>query len=534
MSDAPAVPVSAPSLDALDRAVAAQDWAAATDAVRAGWFELVTPEVRDRTHALLDRVPAAAMRREPLLAMEFGILLNQTRFQRLRALRYFVMAVRAARSSRSTDLRLADRFLIRASESAALRLLGRTGLSVSAARGAMELAHALDDDDRAEITELPRIFAVLGMSFHYGGHPDEAVHAAELGLAEASPTPPSSGMSPLALLCGVHTLRGDLPTAREHLEYARSGPWTDRQRNGYSGVFYRVAEAIVALERFDPDAAREQIEQLWAMTVGRHSNEHWTTIVETQALIEIMAGHPGRGLAVIDDMVALRGGEGSQRARARLARIRSLLQLALGNPDGASAVLARDAPEAVTAHIERARIALSLGQTGTALSELRAVDALHPSTRQTAEAAAIDAAVLLRLSPTPRRDGVVQRLGSLLDRSGQRLALALLPPSDLDRVVAALEEGGFVHVVEDVPIRSLLRDVEPGGLLSRRELAVLEQLQRTGSIAEIAAVLVVSSNTVKSQIRSIYRKLGVSSREDAIAVTIELHLLAAAVEDAAG
>lgn len=524
-TDAPSVGRISP-LHALEQAIDAADWPAATSAVRDGWFVLAGPDAADAARELLDRVPPSALRGEPLLAMEFGILLNQTRFHRLRALRYFIMAVRAARSGRNTELNPVDRLMIRSSESAAFRLLGRTNLSVNAARAAMELAHALSDDDRASITELPRIFAVLGVSFHYGGLTGEALHAAALGLAEAPTTAPSNGMGALALLCGIHALRGDLTHAQEHLEYARTGPWSDTQRNSYSGVFYRLAEAVIALEGFDTQTARSQIDRLLATTTGRHANEHWTTIVETQALAALVEGHPGRGLAELDEMVEFRGAEGSHRARARLARIRSLLQLALGNPDGAAGVLKRDVPDEATARIERARIALSLGQTGTALTELRAIAAEHLSTRQSAEAAAIDAAVLLRISPTPRRAGVVQRLGALLDRSQLRLPLALLPPSDLERVLEALGAAGFAHVASDSSLRSLLPDVEPGGMLSRRELAVLAQLVHTASISEIAAALVVSSNTVKSQVRSIYRKLGVSNREDAIAVALERHLLA--------
>ncbi|MBO9627556.1 MAG: hypothetical protein J7484_14445 [Microbacterium sp.] len=263
------------------------------------------------------------------------------------------------------------------------------------------------------------------------------------------------------------------------------------------------------------------------MTKGRHTTEHWALVAETDALIELVAGSPGHGLARLDEAVERRGGDGgARRARARLARIRSLLHLSLSNPDGAAAVLARDLSDGPAARIERARVALSLGQTGTALNDLRAVSGAHLSTRQSAEAAAIDAAVLLRISATPRRTAAVQRLGALLDRSGLRLPLALLPDPDLARVVAALEAEGYAHVAAELPKRALIGDVEPDGLLSKRELAVLEQLMHTSSIAQIAAANVVSANTVKSQLRSIYRKLGVSNREDAIAVTVERHLLA--------
>lgn len=512
-------------LQALGAAVQAGDWSAATAAVRDGWFDLVRPDSADAARSLLDRVPTSALRSHPLLAMEFGVLLNQTRFQRLRALRYFTIAVRAARSSRTNDLSPTDRLLIRTSESAAFRLLGRSGLSVSAARAAMEQAHALTDDERDAITELPRIFAVLGVSFFSGGRPGEALHAAALGLAEAPTTAPSNGMGALALLCGIHALRGDLPHTHEHLEYARTGPWTDRERNSYSGIFYRIAEAMVALERFDAATARAQLGALDATRSGRHASEHWAVIAQTQAMADLVDGRPGRGLAALDEMVELRGAESSHRVRARLARIRCLLQLGLGNPDAALAILKRDEPDAATLHIERARCALVLGRTGTALTELRAAAHEHLSTRQAAEAAAIDAAVLLRLAPTTRRDGVVERLGSLLERSEQRLAVGLLPPGDHARVVAALEDAGFGGLFVQTPTHALLAEAGVEDLLSPRELVVLDAIVRHGSTAEIAAALLVSPNTVKSQIRSIYRKLGVSTREDAIALSMERHLL---------
>jgi ATP/maltotriose-dependent transcriptional regulator MalT len=523
-------PAGSSAVDALEHAVATADWPSTVQVVRDAWFELVKPAHADRSREVFARIPGAVLRREPLLAMEYGILLNQTRFQRFRALRYFVAAVRAARTRSDDDLTRTDRFLIRTSESAAFRLLGRSGASVAAARAALDLAAAFSDDERESLSELPRMYSVIGTSFFYGGQSNDALRAAALGLAESSAVPPSNGMGALALLCGIHTLRGDLPEAREYLEYARTGPWTDRDRNAYSGVLYRVAESYTALERFDAEAAAEHLEQLWAMSAGQHSNEHWLILAETQALIELVSGRPGRGLAALDSFVELRGADGSSRARTRLARIHALLQLALNNPDGASAVLERDRPDEVALHTERARIALTLGQTGTALTELRALAGSHLSSRQAAEAAALDAAVLLRLSPTPRREGAIQRLGSLIERSEQRLALALLPPADLQRVRDALVEAGFPLAPEGERIPSLLPDLEPGALLSRRELAVLEALTHTASLSHIATTLVVSTNTVKTQLRAVYRKLGVTNREDALAVAAERHLLREAQE----
>jgi LuxR family maltose regulon positive regulatory protein len=55
--------------------------------------------------------------------------------------------------------------------------------------------------------------------------------------------------------------------------------------------------------------------------------------------------------------------------------------------------------------------------------------------------------------------------------------------------------------------------VEP---LSDREVTVLRYLSSRLTYQEIAAVLFVSLNTLKSHVRSVYRKLGVASRADAV------------------
>ena len=62
--------------------------------------------------------------------------------------------------------------------------------------------------------------------------------------------------------------------------------------------------------------------------------------------------------------------------------------------------------------------------------------------------------------------------------------------------------------------------------LTERELAVLRMLTGLASAREIADQLYVSHNTVKTQIKSIYRKLGVATRADAVARGRELGLLA--------
>ncbi len=61
--------------------------------------------------------------------------------------------------------------------------------------------------------------------------------------------------------------------------------------------------------------------------------------------------------------------------------------------------------------------------------------------------------------------------------------------------------------------------------LTRRELEVLAELSLGGSYVDVASALFVSQNTVKTHLASVYRKLGVERRADALRVGRELRLI---------
>ena len=73
--------------------------------------------------------------------------------------------------------------------------------------------------------------------------------------------------------------------------------------------------------------------------------------------------------------------------------------------------------------------------------------------------------------------------------------------------------------MDGVPRAELL---EP---LSQRELEVLRYLPTMLSNSEIAGELFVSVNTVKSHVKSIYRKLGAVRRQDAVRRGRQLRLI---------
>jgi LuxR family maltose regulon positive regulatory protein len=91
-------------------------------------------------------------------------------------------------------------------------------------------------------------------------------------------------------------------------------------------------------------------------------------------------------------------------------------------------------------------------------------------------------------------------------------------PGLLPERVAKLERA--VALVQ--PTAAPRTETEP---LSERELAVLRLLAGDLSQREIGAELFVSFNTVKSHTRTVFRKLGVASRAEAVERAREQGLL---------
>ena len=123
--------------------------------------------------------------------------------------------------------------------------------------------------------------------------------------------------------------------------------------------------------------------------------------------------------------------------------------------------------------------------------------------------------ILLRLAPV---------LADLDDRAG---AAALL--SEARQALTALPDGAEAQLARlgRLELRLASRPLaasldEP---LTERELAVLRLLRGTLSLREIGLQLYLSQNTIKTHTQAIYRKLGVSARQDAVAKGHEINII---------
>ena len=120
------------------------------------------------------------------------------------------------------------------------------------------------------------------------------------------------------------------------------------------------------------------------------------------------------------------------------------------------------------------------------------------------------------ISPWPTLE-VLLLLAQVLIELGDRAAADLL--DEAQELLAALPDGADAQLARVSRLRQALAglphasQLEP---LTDREATVLRLLRGTLSLREIGQELHLSPNTIKTHTRVIYRKLGVSTRRQAV------------------
>ncbi len=142
---------------------------------------------------------------------------------------------------------------------------------------------------------------------------------------------------------------------------------------------------------------------------------------------------------------------------------------------------------------------------------------------------------------------------ALLRQGGYRGGIIILTVSQADEdLVCAIRAGADAYLLKNVTPEDLLKTIQAvlseqavlspemmrtafnalrqnaaqgWGGLSEREWQILRAIQRGQTTAEIAAALFISTNTVKTHVRHIFEKLGVSDRRTAVTKAERLGIL---------
>jgi LuxR family maltose regulon positive regulatory protein len=371
------------------------------------------------------------------------------------------------------------------------------------------------------------------------------------------------GRSWEAVACALY---GDLTAATRIAASVADGP---HGRDGELAPVLALASAAVSLARDEPDAAgvlldEADLESMTARPAGEPSIAvlsgllrarlaisegnltgarglvRWLSDAAASSVQPVMPGAAvaatricrhgaGAVIGVLDAEISLAAGE-RERARATLADLGAADSAAQPQP-GTTAASQPARPEAIDL---QARLLIAESDDKGALERIA------PLLAEPAGACSVIDRItaLLTAAVAHRRLSQASEAGELLSQ-----ALALAEPEDacgpfiaagppvrsaLTVLVSPSSRcAGFAGHILDRFDGRLPRPAgtQPAALLTDSELAVLRFLPSHMTNQEIAEALFLSINTIKTHLSSVYRKLGVANRRQAIAQARRLELL---------
>lgn len=389
----------------------------------------------------------------------------------------------------------------------ALRERSRSWESVACAldgdlASATRLADGVADGPQRQDEDLARVLALAGATVSLArDEPDGAallLDQAELGGS----APRLAGEPSIAIICGL--LRARLAVADGNLAGARGQVrWlTDTAAaEGQSGYAPEAADGLLAARVLRQGAASE----------GAHRTGTATVIEVMDAEISLAAGERERARATLAELTVPRSGEPAVAEDEHAA--------ALPRPDAVvcqARLFIADSDEKGALKLLEPLLADGTGAWSVAdrIAALLAALVAHRRLGQSAEAAELLSAALALAEPDDAYGPF------LVAGPPVRSALtALISPSSRFASFA----GRILDRFDGRQARH--SGAQPPALLTDSELAVLRFLPSHMTNQEIAEALFLSINTIKTHLSSVYRKLGVANRRQAIAQGRRLELL---------
>lgn len=418
----------------------------------------------------------------------------------------------------------------------AARMTGSADRAEAAADDVEAAGHGIPAESLARHPELPALVLTdLGSAQLWAGRFDAAQSSlAGAVKADGGPDTALPRHECLSRLALIDFLRGWPARAESHAREAvaeaeRSGLPPDAR----TGIAQLVL-AAVAIDHDDLEVARTHLDHAASSTLPRDPLVNAGLALLRSRLL-LARGHPRAALRLLEEQQRCpTPGEPSPWVNDRTALTMAGAYLADGRPGAAREVL-EDAEgiSGVENVIAAARARLATGDGKAAHDLLAALPTGH------GEGPAITVRALLARAQTADALGDAAEAQRLVAR-----ALAVGRPEHLRRPF--LESGPWLRrLTRRRPDVAQGHDWLPEWLvgptaagepdecppapvtepLSQREHEVLERLAQMMSTEEIAADLYLSVNTVKTHLKSLYRKLSATRRGEAVRRARELHLL---------
>lgn len=487
----------------------------------------------------LRQVPLDALPRHPVLAFARAMAYSTSPATRAAAAEFFDIAARHALDDAD---RLSPQELFRrhVGREVSLRYLGRSREAAAAAEVGLAHLDSMSAADRDELGDFVSMgLAVLAYPLFQIGDVVRAGDLLERAITSADGTWMRNYVAAFAV--GFHAIDGRLPDARAAIAVIDGKAWPDHPgrppgERRLPHVLGTVGQATMHLDAFDFDAAIAQYDEAdWLMDTA----VSWPFIAWTLMHARLGTGDAGpEALRITDELAGRPAGLGSNLGTAALLGALAILWLADGKAAKGHPLLRLDT--ACAGQLAPARLLYQLvnGDPTTAVRDVAPLlDEPGHTVRSRAAVETLGAAAALRAGNEQAAQALLEQASARHHRFGVRAHLMYVPAGDLvalRELARRADRPDCVTYLADPVVSPIAVAAAPAVLLTRRETEVLRVWATCRTRAEVAAALFVSPNTVKSQLTSAYRKLGVTTKDAAIQRAIELDLLHAVTPPRSG
>jgi len=320
--------------------------------------------------------------------------------------------------------------------------------------------------------------------------------------------PPAQRTRARGVLAVIALLEGDVRAAESVVDSTRTDSWVETPW----GETIRLAIAWLALEGGDANAARTLLEAIPATASAR---ELWPYAASAQALAFLLSGAAPDALGMLRSWSArARSTPPSHFQSTQMLTARAKVLIALRQARKALALF--EGPFGLSSATAPA-IALSQLYAGRAheayVMSVRWGIHQESSPRASLESMIVSIVADIRLNGSAAQRSTAQRAEAISNRYDLWSPWSAVAPEDRATVLRALSGAARERILARDSFFASSVSVPH---LTKREQVVLAHLTPASTIADIARILVVSPNTVKTQLQSLYRKLEVSDRASAI------------------
>lgn len=516
--------------EALDQAVqfavAAEDYALADRIAPALIVADPDSYLTDRFLAILQKVPESVLPDYPMLAFGLALALVANPMLRTEASRIARIAA-DSEVHRSYGEPAIDEFLLASVRAVARRLAGDYRRSADEAAVALSLLPAVDTTSVEPMAEqLGTALGQLGYSLFQGGRIDEAMTALSQSVA-LSRTQTTRNYS-IVYAAGMQAFAGNLPRAKALMATLDIEAWPAELRYSPLSALGILAKGYACLDALDFTRALDVFRGAQSYF---QTTESWCLL----AGIAVPARHGAGQACAAADWLDLEltdpvppPGVGDNIATEHLYGVHALAQLAAGDQRAAAQTLERTRPDSPHTAGARIRLLLAAERYREAYQQAEAlVDLSDHTIRTRAQTQTIGAVAAVRAGEIEPAWSWLNAAVVSWETYGVRLHVAMLSPSDRRLLwdFAGERDAASLRRYLDLSASEIAQERRTLAALTPRESTVLAALAEHSTNRAIANALVVSPHTVKTQLQSIYRKLGVSSRRSALAVARESGLL---------